>query len=554
IYSLTSSTFAPLYRNYEGARKGYREQCLKEFARNWLEPDRSDMNMARRIYCDYWDKKFLLGSRKGYTAENECICPPLAIQLLTVCRSVSQEVLEILYSKNKFKLYLDPISTFPLEPKSVARMTSLCIRLNFCSCVPHHFCEHPWSDLLSERCTVCHLMCRRGKDAPFSAETSDGIDLMNRWIDICGILQASLRPERWLSVICDCADMAAAQMVVQPMRILPKVAEFSIRLGQSPFIEWRNIAEDTVLLLTDCRGTRSEPFRFLDLPKELQRDILCRTDLVSQYILDVNGYLNEYHSRRGIEPFEQGDTTCCLQCSDAADACCCPSNHAAFSSVQCTCWVYPAALFQVSKDIWQEAMVIFFSKNKFIIWEEPWPLDKRPGMRQALSFFKKLPPLALENLRWIRFNLIGDYPLDVPEGSIPLAGWKEMAKFVADKMDTRKLTVELDLRYDHEDPDVYDIETEVQREKNWKSYQNMAEVFYFKDGLKDFFVHLASPYEIRGVIDARVRKERERILEKRIMGEGYDSHTRGKFTNRGVSVSDVTYQQLYGSFPSRSGE
>lgn len=190
-----------------------------------------------------------------------------------------------------------------------------------------------------------------------------------------------------------------------------------------------------------------------------------------------------------------------------------------------------------------QAMVIFFSGNRFLIREEAWPFDQQPGMRQAFTLLQHLPSLALENLRWIRFNLGPDARLDVHEGSTPLAGLKETAQFMAQNLETSKLTIELDLRHGHEYLDVYSEETAMDIENAWKSYRNMAEVFIFKDGLKDFFVHLASPYDWPAMTDHRPRMERERILEKRVIGPEYDGETRGKYTNRGVSVMDLVNQR-----------
>ncbi|KAF8890290.1 hypothetical protein CPB84DRAFT_1963902 [Gymnopilus junonius] len=533
----------PINPNNEGSRRTDRERHIKGF--------NPDVEMARNRYCDYRSKKFLHGRRHVNSAEYGCICPPLPIQLLTVCRTMYQEVWEVLYSQNKFKVFLN--SSVQLESKAVARMTSLCIRLNMCSCIEGHTCDHPASNYTNERCTDCHPLCNRGRDSPISLMSRNGIDKIDFWVAVCKTLQNAVRPSMRLTVICDCADAVTAQKIIEPMRLLPKMAECSIRLGQSPTMEWRHLAEETVFELTD--RPRASNFRFLDLPRELQREILHHTDLCSPYILECNGYIYPTEQRRGIMPFHLGDHSCCLQCNDAAEACCCNVNHAAFSSVQCTCWSFTTALFEVSREIRQEAMEIFFSKNKFLIEEQPWPFDGQPGMREGLSFFQCLPSLALKSLRWIRFNLGYNARMDVPEGSAPLAGWKKTAEFIAENFDTSQLTIELDLRYGYEYPDVYDeVETDTVRENIWKSYQNLAEVFHFKDGLKDFFVFLASPYEYPGIMGPQLRKDRERILEKRIMGEGYDSPARGKYTNRGVSFSEVAHERVYGFLPRKYDE
>jgi len=304
----------PISLHNEGSRKAHRQKSLRTYEMNYTGPQSTDMNMARFVYCDYWSKRFLLGFHCRNTAENECICPPLPIQLLTVCRTIHDEVSEILYSRNKFKLLLE--QNFPLAPRAVAKMTSLCIRLNMCSCVPHHFCQHPLKNSIRHRCDICHALCKRGRDSPLTVTPTQGMGIFSKWLEVCKLLQTGLGPEMRLSVICDCADMETAQQIVRPMAGLPTVSECSIRLGQSPFMEWRQIAESTVLLLTNRARTR--PFRFLDLPKELQRDVLCRTDLISPHILEWNGYNHAGHRQRGFRPFEQDDLICCMQCTDAA--------------------------------------------------------------------------------------------------------------------------------------------------------------------------------------------------------------------------------------------
>jgi len=191
----------------------------------------------------------------------------------------------------------------------------------------------------------------------------------------------------------------------------------------------------------------------------------------------------------------------------------------------------------------REATVIFFSGNRFLVQEEPWPFDQRPGTRQALALFQYLPSLALRNLRWIRFNLGSDTRLDVHEGGTPLEGWKETARFMVQNLLTSKLTIELDLRHEHEYPDPYCSKNAMEVENDWRSYQNMAGVFIFEDGPKDYFVHIGSPNDCPSPADYQLRLEQERTLEKRIMGPEYDGEARGKYTNCGVSVVDVVRER-----------
>ena len=526
--------FCPISLNDEGSRKAYQKLSHTYRDENPLATYASASD-TRGTQCDYYKMGKYLN-----TTKTECVCPHLPTQLFIVCRMIHLEAMKVLYSRNKFRLSLQ--QDICLEEKYAAHMTSLCVRLNMSSYVPNHFCNRLLSAIISERWEACNAMCKRGRDPPLSLFTSYGFDLIRRWTEICKILENSVRPEMRLSVICDCADGETAQKVVAPLQsIRRRIAGCSIRLGELPHMKWQHLAEDTVLIVTDRPPTK--PFRFVDLPKELQREILCWTDLVSPYILENYFHISTRHC--AFRPFEQHGRTCCLRCTDGMEGCCCPINHSAFTSFRCVCWSLPTALFRVSKGLKDEAIAIFFSKNRFLIHEQPWTPGSRPAMRLALSFFRTLKPPALKNLRWLRFNLIGDGRLDVLEGTTLLERWKEVAQFIAHNLRTSNLTVELDLRYGFEHPDPLDPETEKQRERNWKSYQNMARVFNFKDGLKDFFVHLASPYEQADEIDFDVRKNREKILEKMIMGDDYDAAARGKFTNRGLSLRDVHYQRIY---------
>ncbi|PPQ79196.1 hypothetical protein CVT26_000445 [Gymnopilus dilepis] len=106
------------------------------------------------------------------------------------------------------------------------------------------------------------------------------------------------------------------------------------------------------------------------------------------------------------------------------------------------------------------------------------------------------------------------------------------------------MTVELDFEYCHDADDDYEYETDSMMENTWKSYQNMVELFAFEDGLKDFFVHLASPSKRSSIPEPSLeRTRRAQILERRIMGDDYDGEARGKHTRRGKSVYDEIRQE-----------
>ncbi|MCJ1334339.1 hypothetical protein MMC10_011048 [Thelotrema lepadinum] len=104
-------------------------------------------------------------------------------------------------------------------------------------------------------------------------------------------------------------------------------------------------------------------------------------------------------------------------------------------------------------------------------------------------------------------------------------------------MNSTVLTVELDFYnviHDH-----YYCEEHLGRlETVWKECQQIANFFKLLEGYyKNFFVWLSVPWGSTAEQDT-VRWQRERILEKRIMGSDYDAGSRGKYRSRLVRYVD----------------
>ncbi|KAH9208126.1 hypothetical protein DL95DRAFT_395537, partial [Leptodontidium sp. 2 PMI_412] len=70
-------------------------------------------------------------------------------------------------------------------------------------------------------------------------------------------------------------------MITLPLLLLPTLRDFALRLGRDYHEDLQALAETTVLRLTVRPSNSEPPFRFLDLPKEIQLKILKYTDLVA---------------------------------------------------------------------------------------------------------------------------------------------------------------------------------------------------------------------------------------------------------------------------------
>ena len=530
--------------SFENSRAKHRKVCTEQYTNfSWGLRSRSDMNIARNFYCRYRRKRFKMyqiDEWLDHTTRHDCMCPHLAVQMLTVCRVVYEEVFDIIYSRNMFRMTVDGPTLKTVQPRLLARMTSLCLRLNFCSCITGHYCKNPYATIPDQRCHRCHVMCRRGHDGPLKIEKDMSVgprsrDLLNSWMQLCTILTTSIRPQMRLTVICDCEDEWTAAFICQSIQTFPRIAACALRLGQSPNSRLKSLAKNVVTKLTSAshpQPTESQHFPFTKLPEELQRHILSYTDLVAPAVLQWNPKPAR-ESKDRLKLYLIGDSRCCHNCTDAIEVCCCCLNHAAYTSSRCTCWQYPASLFLVNKTFYEYALELFFSSNRFVICEDTWSTTPEVLHVRTRTFLRQLPRRARDYLTWIRINFW------VFDGGIfhMFEHWDALAKELS-QCPPHKLTIDLDLEENQVDR-VYNRPTEQEELGMWNIYLMFTRRLS-PLRLKDFFVRLAWPPDPEKVAE---REDCERRLEKLVMGEDYDAEARGKYTNRGLSAYDLFLAQ-----------
>ncbi|KAL1896750.1 hypothetical protein Sste5346_004383 [Sporothrix stenoceras] len=208
-----------------------------------------------------------------------CVCEPLPLALLRVCRTVHSEAVQVLYSENKFVLRgrtftsrlifgemsydnhhddyrlqrLPPAIQFaPLLGEiplyGLANMRSLLIRLNCWPCPLGHeeaiftdwYHDNPFEDFDDESanptsfCRFCNMRSDRADDPLFLTETEEGAKLTQNlaknkamlkvWDDVCEQLGLALkqnphdRPQLDLTFICDVDSAEDAERVVAPLK------------------------------------------------------------------------------------------------------------------------------------------------------------------------------------------------------------------------------------------------------------------------------------------------------------------------------------------------
>lgn len=473
------------------------------------------------------------------------MCPSLPMALLSVSRAIHDEAAAILYSENRFRICKTQpnglSALLQLSPRAYRHIKSLSIQLNRCCCTPGQECRiEQEADRCPSTCPYCHDRCRGGQDAPLllSPDVEASSSFLSTWNAVVDRLAQHIKPSTLrLSVICDTADEATSMRVVQPLLALPApLAACDIRLSQAPYTPQSAIARSMAVRLTTnissnigspLNVAHSSSFRFLDLPAELQLRILGYTDLVHP---SATIALRAACTR----PYPLA--LCCQTCTETLEACCCAVMHGAYSTStsagSCTCWTTPTPLFLVSRDHYEHSRSVFYSKNVFrIAWNAAEDDEVR---RQTLSsFLAVVPPSSRPLIRNIYIRLsdlnYANFEPGAPkeeEGQYCfLQDWAQSIALLAQELTLPNINLWIEdasargPSLEHWEAGVDDsLQVE---EKEWKLYQRLTQPLVDAgQPLGNFALKLADPpYGLH----EKMRDERRRMLEQRVMGQVYDS-------------------------------
>lgn len=470
-----------------------------------------DKDQARwPSYLNHWLKP------GEHLHSRRCECSPKLWtnpQLLFVSRAVSEEYLSNLISNNRWRVRrseeggLSPLLKLP--PLAWASLRSLTVRLNTCRCFPDHLVP-----TLGDPPTSCHALCVRGDDKPFdSVSLAEDGSLLSEWSYICDQLAKYAKPDvLQLNVICDTLDVETAEQIVRPMYRLPVLKSCGVRLGQMPSSETKNLAWQTVRKLTGRWGIQqSLDFPLLSLPDEIILRILEFTGLRIHHVTWQRGFGN-------VTPYY-----CCFKghVDVREETCFCRRMHGGSFS-HCDEHPFPSDIFLVSRKMYSLATEVFFSRTWFAF-------SLNSSNMEAPSFLQMLTRLSHSTLRRIRFLQL-DLPcfsrvLKTPHLTEHRIGkWFETVEAIAQNMDLSNLTLRLNMGEYVMDLffDIPDLPPE-QEDAMWDVYQRLVEPLVPLGPFKNFYVRIEHPLD-----DDELQLQREAILERRVMGEGYDAWRHGK--------------------------
>jgi len=520
--------------------------------------------------------------RAGYRQESAPTDSASTYPLLMSCRTIYAEVAAIVYSTNKFHMCYEGKGSlrklYDLRPGSIQTLRHLTLHLNATTCFfkPCERARRPWNlenlDQDTDQSKTRHVK------APFRLpKNATAIDEWHRlWREhLEPNLSGSCRLD--FSLVCDVADYDTGKLVVQPLLEVsgPWLAKCRIRLSAHKDPALQRLAQQAVealvapdqLLPNDVHDSEHARFRFMDLPAELRQHVLQYTDLVTRRNeVEWNPKHRLYYCRPPLISFRK-DTEVPISLYGADNmvknqgcwrpehvsswfcweqswdhGCFCTSYHSAYSNVvRCRCWAPPTPLFLVCKLMRQDAIQVFFSRNRFNIAPESIELDRvgvidASPLRLPASIFLSdiVPRGGLRHLRSldIYFPAFGDEHevLYCAPGSPEHRHWISTLDSVKHELTLSKLTVRVSFGIH---PSIHpsgwgayrrDM-TEEQKQRQKECYLNTTAPLKAWRGMDRFFAHFPDPQVScwwEGEGDDMIDTALERRVGKMVMGDEYE--------------------------------
>lgn len=472
-----------------------------------------------------------------------CKCSPLPLHLAAVCRAARKDVTEVFFSEVHFLVVHSSHGKLSalenLSPLALSCLRNLTIRTTL-----------PLTELKDESIAVpCHPICAPADyNQPLGArwpcrDEGNVIADVRRAIKH---LAHHITPGRLkLNFVCDIqswdgVNMNIVKLVLDGLLILPRLASCSIGLCERYCREVQPMAEETCLKLTGHTESRIyDPFPFRRLPHTLQMEVLRYTGLVSPHHLYYDPITNQprvQHIRNPVAehrcfykwPAMERTIGHCCHCRDRCTG----------YSTSCFCMTFPSALFAVDQQMEQDARRLMYMENIWLLKPiSSGSLRSQPhrSSYNMMRFMEYTHNLTLVCLGYL------------PDPKKPASAWRPWCElletFAMVEPQRLALTILLDHPRDKHGRLPLDIDAYIWRQHNlalqavWQSLQ------YGKYGkrYKDFFVSIRGNEAFFddhvGIVEYTCPETHgdmepwEMMMEKMIMGDDYDSRTRGKKGN-----------------------
>ncbi|KAF4614394.1 hypothetical protein G7Y89_g15344 [Cudoniella acicularis] len=470
---------------------------------------------------------------------------PLPTNLLPVCKSIHGELLTVLYGSNRFVISrkLSPPRgglkmLEHLRDTTLRELRFLTIRVNVSSC--ENFCCGSRGYKCGNSIQPCPSPISH--DTPLNHESDTDQLVISQWHRICTQLARSISPGKLaLYVICDCADITTAQMVIKPLLSLPALRDCGIRLAMHADEEISDLAKDTELQLRILEFTSLINYTVTCEQKRMDYGVRCRK---MGSIAESNNYNNDdviYVDNRPL-----------LQCF-------CGYAHSAFT-FRCDCKdrIFPSSIFLVSRQFREAAMRVFYGQNKFVVSMEGFipkiPVSQRlldgenieetvndPPEVSIVPGLADFPHSSIKYLTKLQLKFAWHELEYLQPNSTGWKHWLDTIGLLSRVANLAVLTIELNFN-ERFYPDIwmkkptFDLEYEGNMLKTYETFIRPMSVLH---GMKRLFVYLNWDTSYECLYDGR--EEHEAILEEIVMGESYDAWEHGKAFQHPGRLEDYLY-------------
>ncbi|KAN0068479.1 hypothetical protein V8E54_013203 [Elaphomyces granulatus] len=427
------------------------------------------------------DTGALCGSRRNMAhLLQPCSHPKIPLNIFQVSRAVFEDASSALYSRNKFRLTLKGVGDF----ENFQQITKPYLHLIKSLHVDLRACDdgilrlEGWTENLFHDVTL------------------------RIWNMFCNAVPETIPGLEDFSLECRIMDADTAKRVLSPMESFPLLRRCGFCFDPLADRETLGIARETAYTRTSLtRGNQSTPFRFLDLPVELQFMVMenLLTFQWDPFVPPLPGIPRRLSAgqivlRKHIRQ-ELCEPVCCGSCSTSSSACFCSIRETVFST-HCRCFISPLPYFLVCREMYTVAHSIFYSKNRFcLLGDDPVPMMKvvQTLSKDSLSMIRHLTFASWTYHYDVRSNLLLNF-----------AGrfaWSFLLYFLKERLHLELVSVNfIDLGCYATEETILD----------WRKYlRHVIESFGFLRGVRSFQVSLA--YD----------RLYETVAERSVMGPRY---------------------------------
>ena len=419
---------------------------------------------------------------------------------MLTCQTLYDDIATALYSKHRFFFRPQSIDDlkilFRLRPSTLKHMTSLTVRLDL---APYQHCH-------------CHFKPRRleseWEENPFVIPATQQCAFLALWGTALTHILDHITPNRLsFHLVCDVKSHEAAALATRPLTQVNHLADCSIRLGSHRDRLLENLARKVVLHATKQTPDQQQPFRYLELPSEVRRQILENTDLVTPLCeVEWNPTDGFYLRYRHLEGYLLGSESRegwfgHLICRYHEQSCFCRRYHSAFD-LTCRCWQPPQSLFMVCRSMGDEAESVFYSKNRIVIT----PGDRcdlapkvNPARLEASVFFNTFRPSTFRHLRFLEIVIPPFETGYCPDRSAVHADLNAGIARIKDSLNLPNLVLRVYMaNYSYYGCRVTSFRANMTKQQAfdiWFTYHRILLPFraWVEEGLKRFYIHLTYP-------------------------------------------------------------